>query len=115
MSSRSGRSGGPRSSAAIPTPSPKKPGAAPWHGCESLAPMIWRSLRRAFAVLGTVCALVGVIRLVVPADSGARRQLAFLRAELGDGAGERAQELFPEGYFFLHALYGLAWVDVGLD
>ncbi|RNL82441.1 hypothetical protein [Halostreptopolyspora alba] len=40
-------------------------------------------------------------------------RLEFLRAELRDGAGERMQRLFPEGYVFTHALYGLSWVNVG--
>lgn len=39
-------------------------------------------------------------------------QLAFVRSALDDGAGERMQRLFPEGYFFSHVLYGLAWTDV---
>ncbi|WP_330253570.1 hypothetical protein OG874_02870 [Nocardia sp. NBC_00565] len=39
-------------------------------------------------------------------------QLRFLRAELGSGLGEQMQGMFPEGYFFSHALYGLAWADV---
>lgn len=38
-------------------------------------------------------------------------QLRFLRAELGAGLGEEMQGLFPEGFFFAHALYGLAWTD----
>ncbi|GIJ46969.1 hypothetical protein Val02_38550 [Virgisporangium aliadipatigenens] len=41
-------------------------------------------------------------------------RLAFLRDALEDGAGEDMQRLFPEGYFFSYALYGLAWVDVGM-
>ena len=45
---------------------------------------------------------------------GVRRQLVFLRAALDGGAGDEAQRLFPEGYFFLHALYGLTWVDLGM-
>ncbi|MFE3328204.1 hypothetical protein [Streptomyces sp. NPDC059176] len=60
-------------------------------------------------------------RLVVPATAGTngappgvQRQLAFLRAALDDGAGDEAQRLFPEGYFFLHALYGLSWVEIGM-
>ncbi|BCJ60337.1 hypothetical protein Jiend_37590 [Micromonospora endophytica] len=68
-----------------------------------------------------VVAVVGAVRLVAPASAGpdgeppgVRRQLTFLRAALDDGAGERAQGLFPEGYFFSHALYGLAWVELGL-
>ena len=72
-------------------------------------------LRKIAAVLVTLTALVAAVRLVAPQDgtSGVRRQLAFLRSALDDGAAEDAQKLFPEGYFFLYALYGLASVDVG--
>lgn len=77
--------------------------------------------RRLLAVVVGVCALVGAARLVLPATAdatgeppGVRRQLAFLRAELNGGAGDAAQRLFPEGHLFLHALYGLAWVELGL-
>jgi len=47
---------------------------------------------------------------------GVRRQLTFLRAALdaGAGAGDDAQQWFPEGYFFLHAWYGLTWVELGM-
>lgn len=41
-------------------------------------------------------------------------QLHFIRAALDRGAGEEMQQFFPEGYFFSHVLYGLAWVNVGL-
>ncbi|WP_043961924.1 hypothetical protein [Micromonospora haikouensis] len=78
-------------------------------------------VRRVCAVLLTAAALLGVARLVVPATAGpdgeppgVARQLAFLRAALDDGAGEDAQALFPEGWFFAHALYGLARVELGL-
>ncbi|WP_433334419.1 hypothetical protein [Spirillospora sp. CA-294931] len=75
-------------------------------------------VRRTAAVLVGLGAMVGMVRLVVPATSadappGVERQLAFLRGALDDGAGDRAQRQFPEGYFFLHALYGLAWVELG--
>lgn len=71
-------------------------------------------LRRTAAVLVTLIALVAAWRLVTPQDTtGVRPQLAFLRAQLDAGAGQEAQQLFPEGYFFLHALYGLAHVDLG--
>ncbi|MEV5410069.1 hypothetical protein AB0K60_14695 [Thermopolyspora sp. NPDC052614] len=80
-----------------------------------------RRVRRLIAVVVSVCALAGAARLVLPATAvvtgeppGVRRQLAFLRAELDRGAGEAAQRLFPEGYFFLHALYGLSWVELGM-
>jgi len=64
-------------------------------------------------VLVTLIALVAAVRLVTPEDEGVRGQLAFLRSALEDGAAEEAQELFPEGYFFLYALYGLAQVEEG--
>ncbi|MBK7974294.1 MAG: hypothetical protein IPK07_13790 [Deltaproteobacteria bacterium] len=41
-------------------------------------------------------------------------RLAFLEDELDQGAGERMQRLFPEGYVFMHALYGLAWANVAI-
>ncbi|MFI7435629.1 hypothetical protein [Micromonospora haikouensis] len=78
-------------------------------------------VRRVCALLLTAAALLGVARLVAPATAGpdgeppgVARQLAFLRAALDDGAGEDAQAQFPEGWFFAHALYGLARVELGL-
>ena len=60
--------------------------------------------------------LITAVRLVAPADNPAsvRRQLAFLRSELESGAARDAQAMFPEGYFFSYALYGLTQVDLGL-
>jgi hypothetical protein len=73
-------------------------------------------LRKITAVVVTLVALLAAVRLVAPADrAGVRGQLAFLRAELDAGAAEQAQGLFPEGYFFLYALYGLAQVERGRD
>ena len=76
---------------------------------------------RLVAVVLGLCALAGAVRLVVPAIAGAtgepagvRRQLAFVRSALDGGAADEAQRLFPEGYFFLHALYGLSWVELGM-
>ncbi|GHJ45340.1 hypothetical protein Cs7R123_26820 [Catellatospora sp. TT07R-123] len=40
-------------------------------------------------------------------------RLAFLREALDSGSADRMQQLFPEGYFFSYALYGLTWVEVG--
>ncbi len=48
----------------------------------------------------------------IPQDIDA--QLAYLQAALATGRAEEMQGLFPEGYFFSYALYGLTWVDVGL-
>lgn len=41
--------------------------------------------------------------------------LSYLRRTLEEGSAARMQQLFPEGYFFSYVLYGLAWVDVGLQ
>jgi len=64
----------------------------------------------------SAAAAVGALRLTVPADNPAdvRRQLAFLRHALDQGAGSDAQANFPEGYYFLYALYGLTEVQLGL-
>ncbi len=82
---------------------------------------VLRWSRRLLAVAVSGCALVGAVRLVAPAVAGAaaepagvERQLAFLRAQLDGGAGDQAQRLFPEGYFFMHVLYGLSWVELGM-
>jgi hypothetical protein len=40
------------------------------------------------------------------------RQLTFLEEALhAEGMGEQMQEFYPEGYFFSHVLYGLAWCE----
>lgn len=39
-------------------------------------------------------------------------QLSFLKQALHKGADEDMQNLFPEGYLFIHALHGLAWANV---
>lgn len=39
-------------------------------------------------------------------------QLNFLEAELHKGAAVDMQKLYPEGYVFLNALYGLSWIEV---
>ncbi|MBT2389741.1 hypothetical protein J7E87_09915 [Streptomyces sp. ISL-1] len=90
-------------------------------GPPSTARQVLRWSRRVVAVVVTVCALVGAVRLIAPATAGAtgepagvQRQLAFLRAALDDDADDEAQRLFPEGYFFMHALYGLSWVEIGM-
>ncbi len=40
-------------------------------------------------------------------------QLANIGRRLRAGEGEAMQRIFPEGWFFSHALYGFAWVNVG--
>ncbi|TCO30060.1 hypothetical protein EV652_10553 [Kribbella steppae] len=76
-----------------------------------------RKLVIGLAVIATLVAGVGTARLVLPRTDptpGVVKQLTFLRAEIEDGADHAAQQQFPEGYFFLNALYGLTWVQVGL-
>jgi len=41
-------------------------------------------------------------------------QLRFLEGALDAGAAERMQSVFPEGYVFTWALYGLAWAQVAM-
>lgn len=78
-------------------------------------------LRKVLASILTLIAIAGAVRLLAPATAsdqdreppGVRAQLAFLRAELESGADTEAQQLFPEGYYFLNVLYGLTWIDLG--
>jgi hypothetical protein len=74
-------------------------------------------LRRIFQILLVLLLLlvaVANLRLYsMPDEDEAVAQLRFLRSSLNDGAAERMQGMFPEGYFFMHALYGAAWVEVG--
>lgn len=79
---------------------------------------VLRKLVIGVAVIATLVAGVGTARLVLPWTDPARgvvKQLEFLRAELEGGADLAAQKQFPEGYFFLNVLYGLSWVQVGID
>lgn len=77
--------------------------------------------RRVVAALLSLLALGGAVRFLAPSVAaghdqeppGVRRQLAFLRAALDDGAATDAQSLFPEGFYFLNVLYGLSWVELG--
>ncbi|MDF7813403.1 hypothetical protein [Hymenobacter sp. YC55] len=39
-------------------------------------------------------------------------QLRFLKTPMHQGAGEDMQELYPEGFVYLNALYGLSWVEL---
>ncbi|MFC7624650.1 hypothetical protein [Microlunatus sp. GCM10028923] len=76
-------------------------------------------LRRGFATLLSLLAIVGLIRLFAPAvpasvdtrAPGVAAQLDHLEARLTDGSAREAQALFPEGEFFAFVLYGLARVD----
>src|SRR5687767_9532245 len=39
-------------------------------------------------------------------------QLTFLQKVIDGGADEEMQKIYPEGYVFINALYGLTWFDV---
>ncbi|MES2732932.1 MAG: hypothetical protein V4714_14355 [Bacteroidota bacterium] len=39
-------------------------------------------------------------------------QLNFLKTTLHQGAGSDMQGLYPEGFIFMHALYGLSWCEL---
>jgi hypothetical protein len=44
------------------------------------------------------------------------RQLNFLESELrNNNLGDRMQQIFPEGYVFVNALYGLSWCELALS
>lgn len=76
--------------------------------------LVW--LYRFFALALSASLLVLNLRLY-PSQTPEQAvipQLRYLRTALEAGAGEEMQALFPEGDFFTHVLYGLAWVDVGL-
>jgi hypothetical protein len=82
-----------------------------------------RILYRLFATAVTLILVVLNLRLYHAStahyESGALgddvvAQLRFIGRALREGAGERMQALFPEGYFFSHLLYGLSWAEVGL-
>src|SRR6476659_10201214 len=89
-------------------------------GCRSPSRLsrVLRKLVIGVAVVAMLVVEVGTARLVLPWPHHARgvvKQLAFLRAELEGGADLAAQKQFPEGFFFLNVLYGLSWVQVGID
>lgn len=44
------------------------------------------------------------------------RQLNFLKKELNDNnLGEKMQQIYPEGFIFVNALYGLSWFELALN
>jgi len=77
-------------------------------------------LYKVLAVALTLVVLLANFRLYMPAKnpstlSDVDGNLAYLSSQLEDGLGIEMQQLFPEGYFFSFALYGLSWVNVGLN
>ena len=81
-----------------------------------------RRIGRGFLIVGALAWLVALLGAAAPlflpqpaVPTAVVPQLRFLRAALDGGAGEEMQALFPEGDYFSHVLYGLAWVNVGLQ
>ncbi|MEV0331286.1 hypothetical protein [Nocardia sp. NPDC050717] len=72
---------------------------------------------RGVGVFVTLVCLVGAGRFLWPQPGiteqpgSTERQLTFVRAALDSGADTAAQQQFPEGHFFLNALYGISWVQ----
>lgn len=44
-------------------------------------------------------------------DNDQLLHLRHLKAEINQGAAEEMQDMYPEGYLFMTALYGLAWAE----
>lgn len=45
-------------------------------------------------------------------NAGLLEQLRYLKDEVHGSAGDEMQKLYPEGYFFMHVLYGLSWCEL---
>jgi hypothetical protein len=84
--------------------------------------MVW-FLYRAGVLIVCLPLFVTNVRLYIPGaekygtaaiPDDIHAQLTFLGQALRAGTGEEMQNYFPEGYFFSHVWYGLAWVQVGL-
>jgi hypothetical protein len=75
--------------------------------------MMWAV--RAIRLLLLVALLGLNLRAYAPGDlESGIAQLRFLREALAEGAAERMQQRFPEGFVFTWSLYGLAWSQVAL-
>jgi hypothetical protein len=70
---------------------------------------MWRRLYLAAAVPAVLFLALLNLRAYLPGDEGTvLAQLRFLGNSLQVNGGERMQQIFPEGYVFTWALYGLA-------
>ncbi|QIX60797.1 hypothetical protein HER32_06240 [Hymenobacter sp. BT18] len=47
-----------------------------------------------------------------PVNEDVLHQLRFLKVQMHAGAAEEMQEIYPEGYVYLHALYSLTWIEL---
>jgi hypothetical protein len=72
-----------------------------------VAVLVWLNLRLYAAPRGSA------ERGRIAGDAVAQHRGIGRRSRAGEGADLR--KFFPEGWFFSHALYGFAWVNVGLQ
>lgn len=85
-----------------------------------LVSSISKFVRRLLFALLALFLLVSNLRLVAPVDvpanhSDVEHHLRFTRSRIDQGLASQMQAYFPEGHFFTYVLYGLSWVNVGLD
>ena len=87
------------------------------------SPPRWTIVPKGILFLGSIVLLIWntwfYSQPTVPPDHRtvppyALSQLAWLRGTLAEGSAERMQSIFPEGWFFCYALYGLSWVELAL-
>ncbi|MEJ1237124.1 hypothetical protein WBG78_03285 [Chryseolinea sp. T2] len=68
-----------------------------------------------FIVLIVIIAVINARLLLgpssTPSEAKLLKQLRSLKTQINKGADEEMQRLYPEGYVFLNALYGLAWCN----
>lgn len=78
-------------------------------------------LFKALAVLVIIGSLTLAARIAwvgygpQPTPTDLREQVAFLESAIDRGAAEEMQQLFPEGFLFLHALTGMTAAQTGGD
>jgi len=63
-------------------------------------------------IAATNLALIKTYFSPINRSEDVKKQLSYLKTEIHDKQlAERMQQLFPEGYIFTNALYGLAWCE----
>lgn len=87
-----------------------------------IAPQVLEIIKwvyRSFAFI-VICALIFANYNYYKSDSldlraSIAQQLNYIETEIHDGADEKMQEKFPEGYVFMNSLYGLTWCEFSLQ
>lgn len=72
--------------------------------------------RIVITLLAGVLLLINVRLYYAPSPEDTLREVAYqlnyLDHALESGADDAMQAFFPEGFFFMHALYGLTWIEL---